>query len=245
MFDRFASLKRNWEGFAGNDPMWAILTDPERRGSWDREAFLASGEHAVDELLGHARKLGLAVRPGSALDFGCGLGRLTLPLARRFERAVGVDVARGMVEQARDVAAGQGNVSYVWNPEPHLRCFESGSFDLVCSLITLQHVPPEAAFAYVAEFVRLLSPEGVAVFQATSRYVGPRGKRLLRRLPHWLISLPWRWANRTPYFMEMNELPRERVERTVAGAGGRLLAVEPDRFAGDQWEGYRYFVGRA
>ena len=244
MFDRFSSLRRNWEGFACDDPMWAILTVPEQRGSWDHETFLVSGDHAVAELLEQAQNLGIAIRRGRALDFGCGLGRLTLPLGGRFDVAVGVDVAKGMVERARDLAVDQDNVSYVWNPEPHLCCFESGSFDFICSLMTLQHVPPEVAFTYVAEFVRLLAPEGVAVFQATSRYVGPMAKRVLRRLPHWLISLPWRWTNRTPFFMEMNELPRQMVERAVIEAGGRLLAVEPDHFAGDQWEGYRYYVSR-
>lgn len=224
--------------------MWAIITDPRQRSSWDREAFLASGEDAVEQLLARTAAKGIAIRRGRALDFGCGLGRLTLPLARRFESAVGVDVAQGMVDKARNVGAEQVNLSYVFNPEPHLKCFKSCSFDFICSLITLQHVPPDAALSYVREFVRLLAPGGIAIFQATSEYVGPRYRRVLRMLPQWLISLPWRWANRTPYYMEMNEVPRNRVEGIVAEAGGIVLAVEEDRFAGDQWLGYTYFVSR-
>lgn len=242
--DRFASARRNWEGFAATDPMWAIRTSPGKRGAWDQEEFLASGERDVDALLGQVREQGISVARGRALDFGCGLGRLTLPLARRFERAVGVDVALGMVERARELAAGVGNVAYVHNAEPHLACLESSSFDFICSLITLQHVPSDAARAYIGEFVRLLAPGGVAVFQVPSSYDGPRLKRILRVLPQWLITLLWRLRYRTPYFMEMNVLPRPEVEDVVSRSGGEVLCVLTDKAAGAQWTSFKYLVGR-
>lgn len=124
--DRFAASKRNWEGFAATDPMWAILTAPDKRGKWDLEEFQASGEKGVASLLGQLKGEGVVPSLGHALDFGCGLGRLTLPLSRRFESVVGVDVSSSMVEQARELAAGRDNVAYVHNAEPNLRCLESG-----------------------------------------------------------------------------------------------------------------------
>lgn len=34
-------LRENWEVFGDQDPLWAILTDPSRRGGrWDLEEFL-------------------------------------------------------------------------------------------------------------------------------------------------------------------------------------------------------------
>ena len=243
MIDRFAAQRRNWEGLASDDPMWAILTTRERRGTWGRKEFMASGETAVAELLSLAEEQGVVIRRGRALDFGCGLGRLTLPLAQRFEEVLGVDVAMSMVEQAREFAAGHDNVTYMCNAEPHLGCLPSGGFDFICSLITLQHVPPVAAYAYMGEFMRLLAPGGVAVFQAPARYLGPRWKRVLRRLPHGLISLPWRWANRTRFYMEMNELPTDQVRKAVENGGGQVLRAVPDDFAGSCWESYKYFAG--
>lgn len=241
---RFTASKRNWEGFAATDPMWAILTAPDKRGKWDVEEFLASGRRGIDILLGELEAEGVAPAPGRALDFGCGLGRLTLPLADRFESVVGVDVSARMVEQARELAAGRDNVTYVHNTEPDLGCLESAQFDFICSLITLQHVPPEVACAYIAEFVRLLAPGGVALFQVPSRYEGPRLKRALRHLPQSWISVLWRLVYRTSFYMEMNAVPRKRVEDIVARAGGTMLRVLPDRSAGNQWESWRYVVGR-
>ena len=242
--DRFSSARRNWEGFAATDPMWAILTSPARRGTWDRDEFLASGRKGVASLLAKVEGEGVDVIYGRALDFGCGLGRLTLPLSERFESVVGVDVAEGMVNGARELAQGRGNVSYVHNAEPDLRCLESAQFDFICSLITLQHVPPEVACVYIGEFVRLLAPGGVAVFQVPSRYEGPCLKRVLRHLPQGLLSVVWRMVYRIPFYMEMNAVSRARVESVVAAAGGEMLRVLPDRSAGAQWESWRYVVGR-
>lgn len=45
--------------------------------------------------LGHPRERGVA------LDFGCGVGRLTRALAAFFDRATGVDISSSMIEEAK------------------------------------------------------------------------------------------------------------------------------------------------
>ena len=47
----------------------------------------------IDQLLGWLRELHVQVRPGRALDFGCGVGRLTQALAGKFSECDGVDIA--------------------------------------------------------------------------------------------------------------------------------------------------------
>src|SRR5687767_8439812 len=77
---------REWDELAELDPYWAICTAPDKRfGRWDREEFFATGEREVAEVLATAAELGLPRRHGAALDFGCGLGRLTRALAGRFQ----------------------------------------------------------------------------------------------------------------------------------------------------------------
>ena len=83
-------------------PPRAILTEPDKRhGGWDVEEFFASGRAEVDEAIGRLGALGLRPRRGRALDFGCGVGRLTQALAWHFDECVGVDIAPSMVEHAR------------------------------------------------------------------------------------------------------------------------------------------------
>jgi len=58
----------------------------------------------------YIESLGVEPSGGRALDFGCGLGRLTQPLAERFDEAVGVDIAASMIEGARRQSGGRNPV---------------------------------------------------------------------------------------------------------------------------------------
>ena len=60
---------------------------------------------------------------------------------------------------------------YLLNENPDLRAFSDASFDLVYSNIVLQHMPPEAAKAYVSEFLRVLAPGGLAMFEIPSENI--------------------------------------------------------------------------
>lgn len=41
---------------------------------------------------------------GTCVDFGCGIGRHTYPLARYFKKVLGVDISNHMIERARAIA---------------------------------------------------------------------------------------------------------------------------------------------
>ena len=92
-------LQRTWEHLAQEDPFWAICTDPaQKRGSWDRNKFFATGERKIETVLQHARSLGLKLHyRGPALDFGCGVGRLTQALCNHFDECRGVDISPTMI----------------------------------------------------------------------------------------------------------------------------------------------------
>ncbi len=159
-------VRRHWNVFAGSKPMWSNLTGPELGDrSWDPEAFLATGEAEIAATLRRANELGVAPRTRSrALDFGCGVGRLTQALGRRFSSADGVDIARAMLREARRHDRTGGRCRFHLNTSGHLRQFEDGTFDFVYSNLVLQHMEPVDALRYIAEMGRILAPGGLLVF---------------------------------------------------------------------------------
>jgi trans-aconitate methyltransferase len=160
-------------------------------------------------------------QPHSALDFGCGVGRLTAALAKRCERVVGVDVAPTMLEHARR------NV-------PHAEFRETlpdEEFDFIVSLIVFQHIPVAEGMRLLRELLLRLRPGGRAALQFTLA----RGDGVLRRTARRLrarIPLVHAIASRLegdrrglPY-MQMNDYDFDAIRAELTRAGCEELSVE-------------------
>lgn len=223
--------KRNWEDFAAQDPFWAVLSQPDRKyGRWDREAFYRTGEEQIAEVMDHAAQFELPQNREAALDFGSGVGRLTRALAARFDRAVGVDISQTMVDNATRFNEDVPNVSFQVNARPDLRVFDDASFDLVNTRIVLQHLPDRAMIlGYVAEFLRVLRPGGLLVFQLPSALPFP-----LRLQPRRNVYLALRRLGLRPRFLywrlglhpnRMVAIPKPDVITFLESHGARVLDV--------------------
>jgi SAM-dependent methyltransferase len=207
------------------------------------DTFLASGGREVSAIFDGLRTMGVDIRRGTALDFGCGAGRLTLPLASRFEHVTGVDASRTMLTRARELAAAAGisNIDFRAGRSTAIE-LPSGSHDFALSLITLQHLPARAQLRYIAELARVLAPGGVAVVQVVTGHAGePRSRirRGYRRL------VPQRWRNavrraRHPLRAqpEIYAVGQTRLLDTVAASRLELIAAVDDR-AAPGWESRR------
>lgn len=234
-------IRRQWELNARTDPYWAILTRPDRRNRrWQKDEFFATGREIVQHHLRLLDQKGVAYTRGRVLDFGCGVGRLSQALAREFDQVVGLDVSDQMLMLARANLAGQANVHYVKNLRPDLGMFRNGEFDFVYTLITLQHMPPALARAYLAEFVRVLRPDGVAFFQI----IVDRKKASLF-WPPTLFKQAWRALNRVLVFqlgMEMHVVPVRDIEATLAAAGGQIVASWAEEMGGNNFHSLIFVV---
>ena len=95
-------LRSDWDALAKGDALWAILTDGNKAGGgWDVGEFFATGEIELATVMGYLGEVEcLLDADGAALDFGCGVGRLTQALARRFAASVGVDISEEMIRRA-------------------------------------------------------------------------------------------------------------------------------------------------
>ena len=92
-----------------------------------------------------------------ALDFGCGTGRSTRFLQRLGYRAVGVDIAPAMLDQARGIDPA-GDYRLVTTEDlPEL----PGPFDLMLAAFTFDNIPTDAAKSSALQALRLLlAPAG-------------------------------------------------------------------------------------
>jgi len=214
------------------DAEWAVCSDPARRGGgWTPDEFFASGEREIAAVLGFLEERGLAAE-GRALDFGCGLGRLTRAMSPHFCEVVGVDISPEMIRRAQTHHAHLRNCRFVVNERPDLGLFPTGHLDFVLSLIALQHVSAvEDIVSYIAEFVRVLRPGGVAAFQVPDRI--PRRVRwhplriLVRATGPGAVK---RLNALAPYAMALTPVPATKVTQALTAAGARLDAdVEDNR----------------
>jgi SAM-dependent methyltransferase len=164
-------LQRNWHEFGRRNPFGAIVSLDLPEGDlpdWDAAEFFQTGVLAIDAVVGYLRSLPLELRWGRALDFGCGVGRLTQALGRHFRECVGVDIAPSMIELANRYNALGDRCTYRLNTASDLSLFPDDHFDLVYSTIVLQHIAPEYSAKYIREFIRVLAPGGVALFDLPS-----------------------------------------------------------------------------
>ena len=128
--------RRDWDEIGRLDALWAILSDPAKRhGRWDVDEFLATGRREIDAVLETGRRWSLPERRDHALDFGCGVGRLTRALAAHFGSATGVDISEVMVSHARALHADRPACTFKILDNGGLTAFPDRSFDCVYSRI--------------------------------------------------------------------------------------------------------------
>ena len=164
----------NWNEFGKRDPFWAILSDKKKRNrKWNVDEFFKTGQVDIKQVMEQAQQLGLPLHRGMAQDFGCGVGRLTQPLCQYFSHVIGVDVAPSMIELAKRYNQYERKCRYIVNKATDLKIFDDNSFDFILSLFTLQHLKPEFSKQYLKEFIRILAPGGLLVFQITSELLPP------------------------------------------------------------------------
>jgi SAM-dependent methyltransferase len=169
------SSQQYWDRHAAADPLWTVLSFPDKSGGrWSLHEFMHTGEREIALLFHRFGELQLPPRCRRALDFGCGVGRLTQALARRCDRAVGADISPVMIDLARRLNRYPERAEYVCTAATGLHTLADRSFDCIYTNIVLQHVPPETAEQYLNEFFRLLEPGGLLVFQLPSHRDSPR-----------------------------------------------------------------------
>jgi SAM-dependent methyltransferase len=258
---RLQCFARDWDRLGHRNAYGVILTgESGAQPQWDPEAFFASGRADVERFMDALSQIAPDVGRGRALDFGCGVGRITRWLAAHFHFVTGVDVAPSMIARARSLNAQVHNCEFLLNPKPHLRLFETGTFDVVYSRLVLQHVPRTAIRRYISELIRVLSYDGVLMFQLPETIDSPLKRFLGAPVSHGrvksVLPLVLVRAYRMPKYVylkamggpqiRMSGLPFDEVSVIIRNSGGRLLAWRTDASHGiPSVTGFEYWVGKA
>jgi ubiquinone/menaquinone biosynthesis C-methylase UbiE len=178
-------MREDWNQRAREDAQYYVAFGRKQQST---EEFFATGADVLRALREDFRRFPAGAGLGSmtALEIGCGPGRLMLPLSRDFGKIYGVDVSEEMVEIARR------NLAAAPNAEPRaatgvdLADFGDESIDFCYSYAVFQHIPErEFVLSYLREAVRVLKPGGLLKLQFNSL---PRsGNPVLAPVPGWSL----------------------------------------------------------
>jgi 2-polyprenyl-3-methyl-5-hydroxy-6-metoxy-1,4-benzoquinol methylase len=122
------NVQKHWNEFGKTDPLWAILTSPEKKGNkWEVDEFFKTGLEEIEAILSSLEQYNINIPKAKALDFGCGVGRLTQALAHFFDEVYGVDIAPSMIELAQKYNKYGNNCKYILNETDNLKMFPCAS----------------------------------------------------------------------------------------------------------------------
>ncbi|MGI9201714.1 MAG: class I SAM-dependent methyltransferase [Woeseiaceae bacterium] len=178
---------RDWDKWGASDPYFGVLSaDEYRSDNLDEQKlakFFRSGSDYIGNVMTEIRShLDASFEPKASLDFGCGVGRLVIPLAGISDSVTGVDVSDHMLEETRANCDQRGleNVSLVKSDDELSQLH--GSFNLIHSCIVLQHIQTRRGMKIIESLLDHLAPGGVMAIQFYYRCDASRVVRFLVKL---------------------------------------------------------------
>lgn len=207
-----------WDYYGKHDPYYGVLTSEEfRHGRMSADArarFFKSGEEQVQIMLDRAKSSLGDLKFGVALDYGCGVGRLSRALASRFERVVSVDLSTAMLAEARRNLSDCPNVSF-----EHAESMNATAVDFVLSKLVFQHIEPGLGLSILTRLAARLSEDGAGVIDFPVRYTGGAIRKKLR-------SLRGAWPFGEP-LIPMHLYAVKGIEAALRRGGVRRVHVHP------------------
>jgi ubiquinone/menaquinone biosynthesis C-methylase UbiE len=242
----------DWNELAELDPYWSIICEVGNQyGNWNTSTFFVTGERQLEEVMSHADYLGYPAKRLRALDFGCGIGRMTRAFTARFNQVYGVDASETMIKLARQSNASFANCRFMVSPEADLNMFASSEFDMIYSWQVLQNMRNRAvALSIIQECVRVLKPNGLLAFQCPSqlpralvagrckrlktlmKLIGVKRAQLYRPLRALGVSRKFLYT-RLRLWPDLNvrSIPQDQVVSLLEKAGAKILDIQRAPFA--------------
>lgn len=178
---------------------------------WDPKGPMRALHHINGPRVSYIEKCAGGLKGRTALDVGCGGGLLTEALAARGAEVIGIDLADEALEVARlhgleqELAghwAGGTKPSYRAISAEALAAEAPASYDLVCCLEMLEHVPDPASV--LRAIATLVKPGGSVVLSTINR--NPKAFALAVLGAEYLLNLVPRGTHDYNKFIRPSEL---------------------------------------
>ncbi len=240
---------KEWERYGGTDPYYGVLAEDQYRqgnlGQAGLELFFRTGQDHIDHVLETVKSAFGLPELKRGLDFGCGVGRLVIPMSRRFSEVVGLDISESMLKETRKNCEVKEikNVLLELSDDGLTRL--KGNFQFIHSFIVFQHINPGRGTALFEKLVDHVAPGGVGAIQFCYHIELPWKSAMKRKI---LRSLPWLHApinilKKRPWsypLMEMNEYDCNRLLSILQRASIHQVKIEFTDHAG-HWGAIIYF----
>lgn len=222
----FNHIQKTWEYLGKTEPHWSVLTGEQYRQSnieASRDLFYHGGQNNVAALFQSLERNEIDYSSyKSCLEYGCGVGRVTYWLAKKFNLVYGYDISQHHLQIAQEYL----DDKHIKNVHlRHVKKVEDAlnlpKVDVVYSILVLQHNPPPLMSLLVREFIKALHPGGVAFFQVPTYKIDYRFS--MRKYLSATVS---------KQEMEMHVLPQKILFEMIQQEGGRLLEVIEDGWTG-------------
>jgi SAM-dependent methyltransferase len=237
-FDRLvAHVQASWEALGRTRPHWSVLTDPIfLPGKIDDNVtnFYKTGEYSMEVLENAAARAGKQLSPNwTCLELGCGVGRVTAHLARRFKQVIAADISLPHLELARAHLRNEcvENVALVQMKSlATLEC--QGAFDIFYSIIVFQHNPPPLIYRMLQIIFDKVRVGGCVYFQLPVAY------------PNYGFSIDEyiKSIEKGAKMMEMHVLPQTYLFRVLEDHGFRILDFQRDNWTGPAFHSVTVFA---
>jgi 2-polyprenyl-3-methyl-5-hydroxy-6-metoxy-1,4-benzoquinol methylase len=230
----FTVTLKQWVEWGNSDPFWSVLSDEKFKQDKFKQfesEFWISGQRDVDNISNIVDKYQISVE--SVLDFGCGVGRLTIPLSQKYQSVFGMDISPGNLTIMKHKAelVGKSEVISAIQMSKFQSFDQIPPCDLVLSLITLQHNTPPIQSALLRELLGKVKEGGMIYVQIPT---------------YSLDQAPFdieQYLSSPPRDMDMYGLPISEVCEIFEACNVQLIKVFQDNWAGNNWISHT-FLGR-
>ena len=163
-------IENVWMQLGATEPHWSVVSTADFKATKIREnidRFNESGRAEVNNLKRLLKRVGVdASHVRTAVEYGCGVGRVTRWLATLFPNVIGIDVSESHLGLAREYFSQEGVGNVITKKISSLDEIKSlPTYEFLYSKIVLQHNPPPVIHKILDTLSAQLAEGGIGVVQ--------------------------------------------------------------------------------